>query len=272
MLKDMLDGIGALTLAEKMALLGYSKLATEVWSDYVSDMLSGASLRACAELCGVSLKTSWFMRMRLCEVMARTQPFRTGGSVSWRVDGAYLSESLKGNRSRSAAGMPRGAHRHGSAVRERGISSLKACVGCMRGKRPGRLVLQARRARQAHRRRARGGAGGAGGLRARAHRRALGLRARTARAGRAAHDAAPASEAAGSLDMANALHQRLKQFLGRFVGVSTRRLGHYLAWFGWAEHTSSNPAGRPPAGGGRGRLGCLGQARPRGPRGLRGAR
>ena len=52
MLKDMLDGIGALTLAEKMALLGYSKLAPEVWSDYVSDMLSGAPLRACAELCG----------------------------------------------------------------------------------------------------------------------------------------------------------------------------------------------------------------------------
>lgn len=71
MLKDMLDGISALTLAEKMALLGYSKLAPEVWPDYVSDMLSGASLRACAELCGVSLKTSWFMRMRLCEVMAR---------------------------------------------------------------------------------------------------------------------------------------------------------------------------------------------------------
>ena len=90
--------------------------------------------------------------------------------------------------------------------------------------------------------------------------------------GAAAHDAAPASEAAGSLGMVNALHQRLKQFLGRFAGVLTRRLGYYLAWFGWAEHTSSNPAGRPPAGGGRGRLGCLGQARPRGPRGLRGAR
>ena len=30
----------------------YSKLAPEVWSDYVSDMLSGAPLGACAELCG----------------------------------------------------------------------------------------------------------------------------------------------------------------------------------------------------------------------------
>lgn len=44
--------------------------------------------------------------------------------------------------------------------------------------------------------------------------------------GAAAHDAAPASEAVGSLGMVNALHQRLKQLLGRFAGVSTRRLGH----------------------------------------------
>ena len=189
-------------------------------------MLSGASLRACAELCGgVAQDVVVHAHAPVRGDGARTQPFRTGGSVSWQVDGAYLSESLKSNRSRSAVGMPRGAHRHGSAVRERGISSLKACVGCVRGKRPGRLVLQARRARQAHRRRARGVAGGAGGLRACAHRRALGLRARTARAGRAAHDAAPASEATGSLGMVNALHQRLKQFLGRFAGVSTRRLG-----------------------------------------------
>ena len=94
-------------------------------------MLSGSSLRACAELCGVSLKTSWFMRMRLCEVMERAaQPFRTGEAVSWQVDGTYLGESLKGNRSRSVAGMPRGAHRHGGAVHERGISSLKVCVVC----------------------------------------------------------------------------------------------------------------------------------------------
>lgn len=124
-------GCGSTFSAKTMSLLAYSKLAPEVWSDYVSDMLSGASLRACAELCGVSLKTSWFMRMRLCEVMARaTQPFRTGESVSWQVDGTYLSESLKGNRSRSALKMPRKAHGHGGAVHERGISSLKVCVVC----------------------------------------------------------------------------------------------------------------------------------------------
>lgn len=35
----------------------------------------------------------------------------------------------------------------------------------------------------------------------------------------------PPPRQTGSLGMVNALHQRLKQFLGRFAGVSTRRLG-----------------------------------------------
>lgn len=158
-------GCGSTFSSKTMSLLGYSKLGPEVWLDYVSDMLSCASLRACASLRGVSLKTSWFMRMRLCEVMARaTQPFRTGESVSWQVDGAYLSESLKGNRSRSAPGMPRGAHRHGGAVRERGISSLKVCVVCGANDLGDSFCRAPRRARL--------------------HRRPRGLRARAARPGR----------------------------------------------------------------------------------------
>ena len=62
-----LQGCGSTSSAKTMSLLACSKLAPEVWSDYVSDMLSGASLRACAELCGVSLKTSWFMLLMFTE-------------------------------------------------------------------------------------------------------------------------------------------------------------------------------------------------------------
>ena len=239
-------GCGSTFSAKTMSLLAYSKLAPEVWSDYVSDMLSGASLRACAELCGVSLKTSWFMRMRLCEVMARaTQPFRTGESVSWQVDGTYLSESLKGNRSRSAAGMPREAHRHGGAVHERGISSLKVCVVCGANDLGDSFCRLAGRGRPTD-------AGLAASLEGLGpcERVSTDGHAGYARVlpglGAAAHEAAPASEAGASLGMVNALHQRLKKFLGRFAGVSTRRLGHYLAWFQWSEQarrSGSRPAG-----------------------------
>ena len=120
------------TLSRKtMGLLGYSKLKEDVWASYVEHACAGGTLRECARACGVCLSTSWFMRMRLCEVMGRAlAPFRSGPTVSCQVDGTYLDESLTGNRSRSAAGMPREPHRCGGAVRERGISNLKVCVVC----------------------------------------------------------------------------------------------------------------------------------------------
>ena len=214
---------------------GVLQAGAQVWPDYVGDMLSGSSLRDCARLCGVTLKTSWFMRMRLCEVMARAaQPFRTGEAVSWQVDGTYLDESLKGNRSRSALKMPRDPHRHGGAVHERGISSLKACV--VRGTNdPGDSFCRlAGRGRPADAELA-ASLGGLGPC----ERVATDGRSGYARVlpglGAADHEAKAAGEAPGELGMVNALHQRLKHFLARFAEASTRWLGHYLAWFQWAE-------------------------------------
>ena len=238
-------GCGQTFSAKTMSLLGYSKLKPGVWPGCVSDMLSGSSLRACAELCGVSLKTSWFMRMRLCEVMARAaQPFRTGEAVSWQAGGTYLSESLKGNRSRSAPKVPRGAHGHGGAVRERGISSLKVCVVCGANDLGDSFCRLAGRGRptDAQLKASLEGLGPCERVATDGH---AGYARVLPGLGAASHDARPAGEAAGDLGMVNALHQRLKRFLGRFAGVSTRWLPHYLAWFGWAgqaRRSGSRPA------------------------------
>ena len=99
----------------------------EMEGDMLKDTLPGSSLRACARLYGVSLKTSWFMRMRPREVMARAcQFFRRGEAASWQADGAYLLESLKGNRSCSTRPTPRGARHEG---RLRGRRPLNKGVG-----------------------------------------------------------------------------------------------------------------------------------------------
>ena len=67
--------------ARSRGLLAASKLDAATWGAFVEPALSGRSLRECARTCHVCLRTSWFMRMRLCEVMARSAlPFRTGPS------------------------------------------------------------------------------------------------------------------------------------------------------------------------------------------------
>ena len=73
--------------AKSRGLLAASKLDATTWALFVEATLSGSSLRQCAKTCHVCLRTSWFMRMRLCEVMERSLlAFRTGPSVSWQVD------------------------------------------------------------------------------------------------------------------------------------------------------------------------------------------
>lgn len=62
--------------------------------------------RDAAAACGVSLKTSFSMRHRLCEVMASMLPaFEAGPGCPVEADETLVPDSLSGNHSRSA-GFP----------------------------------------------------------------------------------------------------------------------------------------------------------------------
>ena len=118
-------GCGRSFTAATGGVLALSKLDAATWSSYVEGMAAGESLRALAARCGVCLKTSWFMRMRVLEVMrSQLQPVRHGEGVSAQADELYLNESLSGAR----GGLPREPHRNGHGVRARGVSSLKVHV------------------------------------------------------------------------------------------------------------------------------------------------
>ena len=59
------------------------------------------------------------------------------------------------------------------------------------------------------------------------------------------HEAHHAGDGAnGALALVNALHARLRAFLARFAGVSTRRLQYYLDWFCYAEQYARTDVGR----------------------------
>lgn len=106
-------------------MLALSKLPAATWASYIEGMAAGESLARPAARCGVCVKTSWFMRMRVLEAMrSQLQPMRGGDGVSAQADELYLNESFSGRRS----GMPRGPHANGHGARSRGISSLKVTV------------------------------------------------------------------------------------------------------------------------------------------------
>ena len=237
-------GCGRTFGATTGGLLAQSKLAPEVWSAYVEHMVAGESLRRCADLCGVCLKTSWFMRMRVCEVMRNVlAPFRGGVGLSVQIDEKYLSESFCGNRDRARVKMPRQAHANGNSVHKRGLSKLKACVVTLvndlgdcacevvgRGK-PTRGEVKA-------------GIEGCDLEGSTVTTDSLASYVSPLReAGVAAHSRYNASAGDGDgVGMVNALHERISSFLSRFNGVSTRRLQRYMWWFCWSEQVRRSDA------------------------------
>lgn len=235
-------GCGRSFSASTGRVLALSKLPAATWASYVEGMAAGESLARLAARCGVCVKTSWFMRMRVLEVMrSQLQPMRGGDGVSAQADELYLNESFSGRRS----GMPREPHANGHGVRSRGISSLKvAVVTVVNDLGDCTAVLAAR------------GRPGADQIRAGlAPACVAGSEVSTdmhssyaaplAEAGAASHNRYGAADAGeDELGMVNALHERLRGFLWRFRGVSTRRLQRYLWWFCWEEQARRSDASR----------------------------
>lgn len=99
-------GCGRSFRASTGRVLGTTKLPAATWARYAELMLAGATLREAAAGCGVSLKTSFSMRHRLCEVMASMLPaFEAGPGCPVEADETLVPDSLSGNHSRSA-GFP----------------------------------------------------------------------------------------------------------------------------------------------------------------------
>ena len=220
--------------ARSYGLLARSKLPASAWMAFAECMADALPLRETAARVGVSLYTAWFMRMRVCEAMANRTPGCRPGA--FHVDGTLVMGSLKGNLSRSAfLAMPRERHRNGQdgrrgargrsrerVVVECGVNELGDCFCdvCGRGS-----EASGEAASVLWRRVPAGSAVATDGH-----------KAYPFAAGPYRHTAVdPGDPSTGDINMVNALHSRLKAFLRRFNGVSTRRLQRYLDWFRYVE-------------------------------------
>lgn len=230
--------------ASTCSVLANSKLSPETWVLYAECMADALSLRESAQRTGVSLPTSWFMRMRLMEAMRMLfAEFRPASRV--QIDSTYLSENLAGNYGKSTFSMPRKHHRNGEDVGVRGISNLKVCVMTAINEYSDCCLEAACRGREsAHETRSslKGLLSAESIVKSDSHTsypRAL------RELGVVAHEVIDShNRSAGDINMVNALHSRLGSFLEPFHGVSTRRLQGYLDWFRYREQFRNVEADR----------------------------
>lgn len=114
-------GCGRTFTARTLGLLAQSKLPESTWMAYAECFVDRKTLRECADECGASLKTSWFMRHRLCEVAERMLPaFEAGRGCEVEVDEKFVRGSCTGDHRRNPGfpcpAAPGGAGATGSSA------------------------------------------------------------------------------------------------------------------------------------------------------------
>ena len=223
------------TFSQKtMGLLSRSKLDAGTWMTFAECMADVLSLRETAWRCGVSLYTAWFMRMRVCEIMAyRLAPARPG---SFQIDDTHFVKSLSGNHKHSAwYDIPRKPHRNGHDGKKAGGARTKnrisvscginefgdcfcelVCEGVISASQVGLLISNK-----------------------------LPTGSTVMIDGDLSYASAlreiptttivQKDPSQGNINMVNALHSRLKEFMRSFHGVAARRMQRYLGWFCWRE-------------------------------------
>ena len=121
------------TTFDEMSFSPFSNtnLSLNKWLKYCELMILGLSIRKCAEEVGVCVKTSFFMRHRILDVINISLKNDTVEGIV-EVDECFLKESFKGNHSKSSSFvMPRKFKQRGKGKYEknkRGISKEQVCI------------------------------------------------------------------------------------------------------------------------------------------------
>lgn len=211
-------------------VMGMSKLPVETWMTYIEAFIDQLSLRACAEKCGVCLRTAWFMRRRVIECIQRYNPsFNAVAGDRVEIDETYFRDSYKGYRKGT---MPRPARKSNGKASKRGLSKEQVCVVTgIDDEGASFLVVSGR-----------GMLGRDRAFKVLDGRIGKGALVVTDKAGaypavleRLGAKLEQKDSHAHAINRINSLHSRLKDFMHGFKGVSTKHLQSYLSWFKWTE-------------------------------------
>ena len=216
-----------------------TKKGLSVWVSYLKCMMEGKTLRESSEACGISMSTAFAWRHRILDALHEvTENVCLDGVVE--ADETFFNVSYKGNH--RAFTLPRKPHKRGSAVHTKGLSSEKVCVPCAINEGGVSYAEPAKLGKVSSDCIAKvlGGVIPPGAVLCTDNERAYLRFAGERGIGLVQMDTdSRTTEKDGKrygIQRVNAYHSRLKGFLQRFHGVSTKYLGNYLVWNNFLEN------------------------------------
>ena len=214
-----------------------SKKPLDKWMKYAKCMLSGYSIRKCAEIVEINIATSFFWRHKILNCIST---FLGVGSVDGVVeaDEVFFAYSYKGTK---PANMPRPSRKRGKQVKKRGISNEQVCVATALDRQRNliiELLCTGRMTSDELKKLYNNRIGEASILCTDSHKSymqfAEDMELEHKRIKRGKH-----KEDIYHIQHINSLHSNLKRWMTRFNGVATKYLENYMKWFKWIDTFSS---------------------------------
>lgn len=117
---------GATFTSTSYSVMANTRHSYVTWKKYLSLLLEGASLHKCAAVCKISVQTAFTWRHKILNALQTDQDNRCLAGIV-EVDEMFVSVSYKGNHSKSKRfKMPRDAYHRGSD--NKSATGSKACV------------------------------------------------------------------------------------------------------------------------------------------------
>ncbi|MBP5753422.1 MAG: IS1595 family transposase [Treponema sp.] len=105
-------------------ILKSTKKKLDVWRLYIKCMVEKMSLRKCAEVCNMNLKTAFLWRHKILDALQNMMnAVQLNGVVE--ADETFTAISYKGQKL-----LPRKPHKRGEKAEKRGLSKEKVCIPC----------------------------------------------------------------------------------------------------------------------------------------------
>ncbi len=236
--KDCKKSFGDLT----NSVFASSKLSLRIWMEYAKCMIMGYSIRKSAEIVGVCVKTSFYMRHKLLDAVRNNMGIgKLEGIVE--MDETFFAESFKGNHKKSKTfKMTRPSRKRGKEVKLRGISHEQVCVTSAID-RSENIVLECvcmgRISSSDLTRAYNGKIDSQSIVCSDSHKSYIQftkdfalehVRIKTGKHRNGVYH----------INHVNSLHSNLKEWIRRFKGVATKYLANYLYWFKWLEKTKQD--------------------------------
>jgi transposase-like protein len=216
------------------ALYGIHK--KDKWQQYIECMNQGLSLRKAAKEVGISYRTSFIWRHKILSTLQEVEPAKLGGIVE--ADDTYFPHSEKGSRNLNRKPRKRGDSRM--------IDQENKVPVVVATDRKGNTVLKVAGTGTLKRKELRTKMAGKfdadailcsdGALVYKGLADQEGIKWVKA----ASHGRPVAKNKAYNIQAVNQLHKELKQFMGKFNGVSTKYLQNYMNWFMQAQRKISD--------------------------------